>query len=162
MPSFDIVCQLDKHEVTNAVDQANREVSTRFDFKGIQATYQYEGSTITLHAETDFQLRQMIDILEHKFGKRQIDLEHMKIADPVIQHKNAQQVVTLQEGISQELAKKIVKFIKAQKVKVKVQAAVQGEQVRVSGKKRDDLQEVIGLLEAEEFGLPLQFGNFRD
>lgn len=160
MPSFDITCQLDKHEVANAVDQANREVSTRFDFKGIKASYKYEGNTITLHAEADFQLKQMIDILQHKFGKRQIDLGHMKIEAPVLQHKNATQVVTLQEGISQDIAKKIVKLIKAQKVKA--QAAIQGEQVRVSGKKRDDLQEVIGFLEATEIGLPLQFGNFRD
>lgn len=160
MPSFDIVCELDKHEVANAVDQANREVTTRFDFKGSNANYKYEKDTITLKAEADFQLQQMLEILRHKFTKRQIDLAHMKVADPVIQHKNAQQVVTLEEGIKQDVAKSIIKLIKEQKMKV--QAAIQGDQVRVTGKKRDDLQAVISLLEKSEIGIPLQFGNFRD
>ncbi|WP_423064245.1 YajQ family cyclic di-GMP-binding protein [Candidiatus Paracoxiella cheracis] len=160
MPSFDIMCELDKHEVANAVDQANREVTTRFDFKGSNASYKYEKDTITLKAEADFQLQQMLEILRHKFTKRQIDLAHMKAADPVIQHKNAQQVVTLEEGIKQDVAKNIIKLIKDQKMKV--QAAIQGDQVRVTGKKRDDLQAVIALLEKSEIGIPLQFGNFRD
>jgi len=160
MPSFDIVCELDKHEVANAVDQANREVSTRFDFKGSNASYIYENNTISLKAEADFQLNQMLDILRHKFTKRNIDLAHMKVAEPVIQHKNAQQAVTLEEGIKQDIAKRIIKLIKEQKMKV--QAAIQGEQVRVTGKKRDDLQAVITLLETSDLGIPLQFGNFRD
>ena len=160
MPSFDIVCELDKHEVANAVDQANREVSTRFDFKGSNASYTHDNDTITLRAEADFQLTQMLDILRHKFTKRQIDLGHMKVADPMIQHKNAQQVVTLQEGIDQEAARKIVKLVKDKKLKV--QTAIQGDQIRVTGKKRDDLQEVITMLREQKFGLPLRFGNFRD
>ncbi|AIT64125.1 YajQ family cyclic di-GMP-binding protein [Coxiella burnetii] len=159
MPSFDIQSELNKHEVSNAVDQANREVATRFDFKGSGATYKYEGNSITLQAETDFQLKQMIDILQNKFAKRQIDVAHMKLEDPIIQHKSAQQTVMLLEGIDQTAAKKIIKLIKDQKLKV--QAAIQGEKVRVTGKKRDDLQSVIGLLKEQEIGLPLQFDNFR-
>ena len=160
MPSFDVVCELDKHEVANAVDQANREVGTRFDFKGANANYRYEEKKITLRAEADFQLHQMVDILRQKLTKRQIDIRHMKIADPVIQHKSAEQVVTLQEGIDQDVAKKIIKLIKEQKLKV--QTAIQGDQVRITGKKRDDLQEVIAFLQKEDIGLPLQFNNFRD
>ena len=160
MPSFDIVSELDKHEVTNAIDQANREVTTRFDFKGTGANYKYEGNTITLRAETDFQLKQMLDILRTKFAKRQVDVGHLQLQDPVIQHKSAEQVVTLLEGIDQDIAKKIVKRIKGQKLKV--QAAIQGEKVRVTGKKRDDLQSVIGFLRENDMGVPLQFDNFRD
>ncbi|WP_304985920.1 YajQ family cyclic di-GMP-binding protein [Coxiella-like endosymbiont] len=160
MPSFDILSKLDKHEVSNAVDQANREVTTRFDFKGSGATYNYERNSITLRAETDFKLKQMIDILKNKFAKRQIDVEHMKIEEPVIQHKSAQQVVTLMEGIDQTAAKKIIKLIKDQKLKV--QAAIQAEKVRVTGKKRNDLQSVISFLREQDIGVPLQFNNFRD
>ena len=160
MPSFDVVCELDKHEVANAVDQANREVGTRFDFKGINANYKFDDKKITMHAEADFQLNQMLDILRQKLTKRQIDLGHIKLGDPVIQLKSAEQVVTLQEGIDQDIAKKVIKMIKAQKLKV--QAAIQGDQVRVTGKKRDDLQDVISFLKKEEVGLPLQFTNFRD
>lgn len=160
MPSFDIVSELDKHEVANAVDQANREVATRFDFKGSGSSYNYEEKTITLLAQSEFQLKQMLDILQQKFAKRAIDLGHMKCADALIQHKKAEQKITLQEGITQEIAKKIVKLIKEQKMKV--QAAIQGERVRVTGKKKDDLQEVMALLRKEELGLPLQFDNFRD
>ena len=160
MPSFDVVCELDKHEVANAVDQASREVTTRFDFKGVDATYKYEDKKITLRAEADFQLSQMLDILRQKLTKRAIDLGHLKPGDPVTQLSRAEQVVTLQEGIDQESAKKIIKKIKAQKFKV--QTAIQGDQVRVTGKKRDDLQDVIGFLKKEETDLPLQFTNFRD
>lgn len=160
MPSFDIVSTLNKHEVTNAVDQANREVGTRFDFKGSGAMFVYAGTTITLKSETDFQLKQMLDILQAKLAKRQVDLAHLEIAEPVIQHKNAEQVITLKEGIASETAKKIVKMIKDQKFKV--QAAIQGEQVRVTGKKRDDLQEVIAMLRKQNLGIPLQFENFRE
>ena len=160
MPSFDIVSTLNKHEVTNAVDQANREVGTRFDFKGSGATFIYAGTTITLKAETDFQLKQMLDILQAKLAKRQVDLAHLEMGEPIIQHKNSQQVITLKEGIAQDIAKKIIKMIKDQKFKV--QATIQGEQVRVSGKKRDDLQEVIAMLRKQNIGIPLQFENFRD
>ena len=160
MPSFDIVSEIDTHEVTNAVDQANREVSTRFDFKGANAKFTFEGEIVKLSAENDFQLQQMLDILKKKLTKRQVDLGHMKVADPVIQHKTAEQNVTMEQGIKQELAKKIVKIIKNEKMKV--QASVQGDQVRVTGKKRDDLQQVIALMKEQEIDLPLQFVNFRD
>lgn len=160
MPSFDIVCELDQHEMTNAVDQANREVANRFDFKGTDARYELNKGAIKLLAETEFQLQQMMDILRTKLTKRNIDLGHIKVETPVLQHKSAVQTVTLQEGISADIAKKIVKLIKDQKFKV--QASIQGEQVRVTGKKRDDLQEVIGYLRQAEVGLPLQFNNFRD
>ncbi|MCH9769363.1 MAG: YajQ family cyclic di-GMP-binding protein [Gammaproteobacteria bacterium] len=161
MPSFDIVCELDAHEVTNAVDQANREVSTRFDFRGADAKFEYaRKDDITLKAETDFQLQQMRDMLMKKLAKRSVDLKHLNPQDPVIQHKSATQVIKLKQGIEKEMAKKIVKLIKAEKYKV--QASIQGEQVRVTGKKRDDLQEVIGFLQAKELELPLQFDNFRD
>ncbi|WP_267256178.1 YajQ family cyclic di-GMP-binding protein [Coxiella endosymbiont of Ornithodoros maritimus] len=159
-PSFDIQSELNKHEVSNAVDQANREVRTRFDFKGSGVAYKYEGNSIILQAETNFQLKQMIDILKNKFAKRHIDVAHMKLEDPIIQHKSAQQIVMLLDGIDQITAKKIIKLIKDQKLKVQV--AIQGEKVRVTGKKRDDLQSVIGLLKEQEIGLPLQFDNFRD
>ncbi len=160
MPSFDIVSELDSHEVANAVDQANREVGTRFDFKGTDAKFTLEGDTITMQAEADFQLNQMLDILKAKLVKRQIDLGHLKVGDAVVQHKKAEQPVTLQQGIATDDAKKIIKSIKGQKIKV--QAAIQGDQIRVTGKKRDDLQAVIAFLRAEETGVPLQFNNFRD
>lgn len=160
MPSFDIVCEVDHHEVSNAVDQANREVGNRFDFKGTDSKYVLNENKITMKTEADFQLNQMIDVLRNKLSKRGIDVAHLKMADPVIQHKKAEQVITVQEGIAQDLAKKIVKFIKDKKMKV--QSSIQGEQIRVTGKKRDDLQDVISTLEEENFGLPLQFGNFRD
>jgi hypothetical protein len=160
MPSFDIVCELDQHEVANAVDQANREVGTRFDFKGSNAQYELNKETIKLSAETDFQLKQMMDILRTKLTKRNVNLGHLEVGEPVLQHKSAEQVVTLKQGISSEMAKKIIKLIKDKKFKV--QASIQGEQVRVNGKKRDDLQEVIAFLRNEDVGLPVQFGNFRD
>lgn len=160
MPSFDIVCELDKHEVTNAVDQANREVTTRFDFKGSGSIFKHEGDKITLQAQNDFQLKQMLDMLNQKFAKRNLNVGHMKMGEPVIQLNSAQQVVTLQEGISQDIAKKIIKLIKDQKMKV--QAAIQGDSIRVTGKKRDDLQSVIAMLKKQEVGLPITFGNFRD
>ena len=160
MPSFDIVSTLNKHEVSNAVDQANREVGTRFDFKGSGANFVYSGTTITLKSETDFQLKQMLDILKTKLAKRQVDLGHLEMAEPVIQHKNAQQIITLKEGIAQDIAKKIIKMIKDQKLKV--QATIQGEQVRVTGKKKDDLQDVITMLRKQGVGIPLQFENFRE
>jgi len=160
MPTFDIVSELDHHELTNAVDQANREVANRFDFKGSDAHYELSKEAIKLCAETEFQLQQMLDILRTKLTKRQIDLGHLKEETAVLQHKTAIQSLSLQEGISSEIAKKIVKLIKDKKFKV--QAAIQGEQLRVTGKKRDDLQEVIACLRQESVGVPLQFTNFRD
>lgn len=160
MPSFDIVSEMDRHEVTNAVNQANREVGNRFDFKGTDTKYDLKDDKITLKAEVDFQLNQMIDILRQKLTKRGVDVGHLKIGEPTIQHKKAEQVITLQEGIAQDVAKKIVKFIKDHKAKV--QPTIQGDQVRVTGKKLDDLQKMISLIEGHDFGLPLQCGNYRD
>ena len=160
MPSFDVVSELDGHEVANAVDQANREVDTRFDFKGTGAKFEVADFVVSLEAEADFQLKQMVDILTQKLSKRGIDVACMKVEDPEIALNKARQKVVLKHGIESELARKIVKLVKD--AKLKVQSQVQGEQVRVTGKKRDDLQDVIALLKKTELGLPLQFTNFRD
>jgi uncharacterized protein YajQ (UPF0234 family) len=161
MPSFDIVSELDSHEVTNAVDQANKEVSTRFDFKGSNANFELDkDSNIVMKAESTFQLQQMLPILYAKMGKRGIDiacLESGKIQDT---GKTAQQSIALKQGIESDMAKKIVKLIKDKKLKV--QTAINGDKLRVTGKKRDDLQEVIQMLRGEDLGQPLQFNNFRD
>lgn len=160
MPSFDVVSEVNHHELTNAVDQANREVSTRFDFKGTGSNFELNGSQITMNTESEFQLAQMYDMLCSKLVKRGIDISCLEMADPVVQLKTAVQVVTVREGIETTDAKKMVKMIKEKKLKV--QAAIQGEQLRVTDKKRDDLQQVIALLKEGDFGLPLQFKNFRD
>jgi uncharacterized protein YajQ (UPF0234 family) len=160
MPSFDVVSEVNLHEVANAVDQANREVDTRFDFKGSNAKFELNESVINLSAETEFQLQQMLDILHTKLAKRGIDIASLKTDPPLVAGKQARQTVTLIQGIDSTLAKKIVKLIKDSKLKV--QAAIQGEKVRVTGKKRDDLQEVIALLRGAELEQPLQFDNFRD
>lgn len=160
MPSFDIVCELDMHEVSNAVDQANREVGTRFDFKDANASYTLSEHEIKMVTESDFQLHQMIDILNNKMVKRGIELGHMQLGEPDIQHKKATQIITLKEGIETDIAKKIVKIIKNEKMKV--QSSIQGDKVRVTGKKRDDLQSVIAMLREQKLDLPLQFNNFRD
>ncbi len=160
MPSFDIVSEVDLHEAANAVDQANREVSTRFDFKGSGARFELEGEQITLHAQNDFQLKQMLDILQMKLSKRGVDIACLDISEPQISGQAAHQTVILRQGIDKELAKKITKRIKD--TKLKVQASIQGEKVRVTGKKRDDLQKVIQTLREAKLDLPLQFINFRD
>ncbi|QOC21869.1 YajQ family cyclic di-GMP-binding protein [Wenzhouxiangella sp. AB-CW3] len=160
MPSFDIVSEVDHHEVANAVDQANREVATRFDFKGTDSSFEVSESVITLKTESEFQLGQMLDMLYAKLAKRGIDLEAAEAGEPVIQAKSAIRQVTIREGIDTPLAKKIVKHLKGSKLKV--QAAIQGDQVRVTGKKRDDLQQAIALVKEAEFEIPLQFTNFRD
>lgn len=160
MPSFDVVSELDGHEVANAVDQANREVDTRFDFKGTGAKFEVADFVVTLEAQADFQLKQMMDILTQKLARRGIDVGCMKAEDPEIALNKARQKVVLRHGIESELARKIVKLVKD--AKLKVQSQIQGDQVRVTGKKRDDLQEVIALLRKAELGLPLQFTNFRD
>ncbi len=160
MPSFDIVSEVDMHEVTNAVDQANREVGTRFDFKGSDARYELEGAEVVMEAESEFQLKQMLDILQTKLTRRGVDIECLEIHDPETRGKRAHQRVTLRQGVDKELARKIVKLIKDGKFKV--QAAIQGEKVRVTGKKRDELQRVIAMLREAKLGLPLQFQNFRD
>ena len=160
MPSFDIVSELNPHEVTNAVDQASREVSTRFDFKGTGAKFELADLVITLSAPADFQLKQMMDILKLKLTKRGIDIVCMKVDEPVVSGQTAKQVVTLRQGIDTELGKKLQRLIKDSKLKV--QAAIQDKQVRVTGKSRDDLQEAIALIRGGKLELPLQFTNFRD
>jgi uncharacterized protein YajQ (UPF0234 family) len=161
MPSFDVVSEVDLHEVRNAVDQANKEVTTRFDFKGSDASFELKDDAISLKAENTFQLKQMMDILRNKFTKRNIDagaLDPQKTVETGI--NNATQKVLLKQGLDSDNGKKVVKALKA--AKLKVQSQIQGEQVRVTGKKRDDLQQAIALLREEELGLPLQFTNFRD
>lgn len=160
MPSFDIVSEFDMHEASNAVDQANREVSTRFDFKGSNSRFEQKDDLITLHAEAEFQLQQMLDILQNKLTKRGVDIACMEISDSHVSGKTAQQDIKLKQGLDTPLAKKIVKIIKDKKMKV--QASIQGEKVRVTGKKRDDLQQVIQILKEEKLEMPLQFDNFRD
>ena len=160
MPSFDIVSEVDHHELTNAVDQANREVGDRFDFKGTGAEFSLDEATISLKAQDEFQLSQMLDILHNKLAKRGIDIGCLDAQDPATSGQEARQTVVVRQGIEPALAKKIVKSIKD--AKLKVQAAIQGEQVRVTGKKRDDLQSVIAMLREAEHELPLQFNNFRD
>ncbi len=160
MPSFDVVSELDHHELTNAVDQANREIGNRFDFKGTGAKFELAEYTVTLEAPSDFQLKQMLDILTQKVSARHIDLAAMDAQVPEITLSKARQSVVMKHGVDADHARKIVKHIKDSKLKV--QAAIQGEQVRVTGKKRDDLQDVIRLLKGADIGLPLQFTNFRD
>jgi uncharacterized protein YajQ (UPF0234 family) len=160
MPSFDVVSDFDAHEVVNAVDQANREVNTRFDFKGTGSKYELEGQLITLTTQSDFQLKQMLDILRQKLTKRGVDIGCMKEEEPELTGSQARQDVLLRKGIETLLAKSLVKTIKGSKLKV--QAAIQGEKLRVSGKKRDDLQSVISLLKDTDVDLPLQYENFRD
>jgi cyclic-di-GMP-binding protein len=160
MPSFDIVSEVDIQEVRNAVDQANREIGTRFDFKGVEASFELKESQVMLHAEQEFQLGQMMDILRQKLVKRSVDIACMEIGEAENSLNASRQTVTVRQGIESDLAKKMVKDIKASKLKV--QAQIQGEQVRVTGKKRDDLQQVINLLRESNYDLPLQFQNFRD
>ncbi|MGD8587629.1 MAG: YajQ family cyclic di-GMP-binding protein [Chromatiales bacterium] len=160
MPSFDIVSEVDIQEVRNAVDQANREIDTRFDFKGVNAKFEQNGGEITLRAEQEFQLNQMMDILRQKLVKRKVDVKSMDVREPETSLNAARQLVIMKQGIENVTAKQIVKDIKSSKIKV--QAQIQGEQVRVTGKKRDDLQQVISILREADYGLPLQFQNFRD
>src|SRR5688572_9491029 len=160
MPSFDIVSELNAHEVSNAVDQANRAVETRFDFKGTNAKYEMKDFVITMSAQAEFQLKQMLDILFLKLSKRGVDVACTKVDEPVVLGQTAKQLVTLREGIDTELGKKLQRLIKDSKLKV--QAAIQDKQVRVTGKSRDDLQEAIALIRGGKLELPLQFTNFRD
>ena len=160
MPSFDVVSEVNHHELSNAVDQANREVTTRFDFKGSGSNFDLAGNLITMNTQSEFQLQQMYDILCNKLVKRGVDIAALDLGDPNIQLKTATQVVTVREGIETAESKKMIKLIKDRKMKV--QAAIQGDQLRVTGKKRDDLQEVIALLKESRFAMPLQFKNFRD
>jgi uncharacterized protein YajQ (UPF0234 family) len=160
MPSFDVVSEIDTHELTNAVDQAVRELSQRFDFKDTDAAFELEETTVTLSAPADFQLKQMLEILKLKVAKRGIDVACLEVKDPVVNLATAKQQVILKHGIDPETGKKVSRLLKDSKLKV--QAQIQGEKVRVTGKKRDDLQEAIALLRKTTFEVPLQFNNFRD
>lgn len=160
MPSFDIVSELDMHEAQNALDQANKEVGTRFDFKGSNAEFELKDGTILMKAESTFQLQQMLPILFSKMSKRGIDIAALETGDVKEGTKTAQQPLTLKEGLEKTLAKKIVKLIKD--TKLKAQAAIEGEKIRVTAKKRDDLQAVMQMLRSQDLEQPIQFNNFRD
>jgi len=160
MPSFDVVSEVDMHELTNAVDQANKEVGTRFDFKGTDASFELAQHDITLTGESKFQVGQMLDIFRIKLSRRGVDVDCMDVQQAEESGLKVRQKVIIKEGLDSESAKKITKAIKEKKLKV--QAQIQKEQVRVTGKKRDDLQAVMAMLKAEGLGIPLQFKNFRD
>jgi uncharacterized protein YajQ (UPF0234 family) len=160
MPSFDVVSEVDMHELTNAVDQTMREINNRFDFKGVDARVEQNKEEVVLTADTDFRIRQMRDIFHARLVKRGIELESLDEGDVETTLSHARQVMRIRQGLDKEAARKIVKLIKDSKIKV--QAANQGDQVRVTGKKRDDLQQVMAMLKDADTGLPLQFKNFRD
>jgi uncharacterized protein YajQ (UPF0234 family) len=160
MPSFDVVSEIDTHELTNAVDQAVRELSQRFDFKDTDAAFELEDTTVTMTAPADFQLKQMLDILKLRIAKRGIDVACLEVKDPEVNLARAKQLVVLRHGIDAETGRKVSRLIKDSKLKV--QAQIQGEKVRVTGKKRDDLQEAMALLRKALLEVPLQFNNFRD
>jgi len=160
MPSFDVVSEVDMHEIANAVDQTNREVATRFDFKGSDAKVEMVEGGLSLEGENEFQLDQMMSILETKLAKRKVDINALDPGEVQESNRRARRPITLRQGIDKELARRIVKQVKESKLKAR--ASVQGEQVRVTGKKRDDLQQVIALLKEQKFDQPLQFINFRD
>jgi cyclic-di-GMP-binding protein len=160
MPSFDAVSELNAHEVANAIDQANRELSQRFDFKDTGARFELKEFTVTMHAQVDFQLKQMLEILKLRLSKRGIDLVCLEVKEAQTTLSAAHQEVLLKHGVDQETGKKITRLLKDSKLKV--QASLQGEKVRVTGKQRDDLQSAMVLLRAAKLEVPLQFNNFRD
>jgi cyclic-di-GMP-binding protein len=160
MPSFDAVSELNAHEVANAIDQANRELSQRFDFKDTGARFELQEFTVTLQAQVDFQLKQMLEILKVRLSKRGVDLVCLEVKEPHTTLSAAHQEVLLKQGVDQETGKKIARLLKD--AKLKVQASLQGEKVRVTGKQRDDLQAAMALLRAAKLEVPLQFNNFRD
>jgi cyclic-di-GMP-binding protein len=160
MPSFDAVSELNAHEVANAIDQANRELSQRFDFKDTGARFDLNELTVTLHAQVDFQLKQMLEILKLRLSKRGVDLVCLELKEPQTNLAAARQDVVLRQGIDQDSGKKITRLIKDSTLKV--QASLQGDKVRVVGKKRDDLQAAMALLRAAKLEVALQFNNFRD
>jgi hypothetical protein len=161
MPSFDIVSEVNQVEVRNAVDQANKEVSTRFDFKGSDARVETADKTLTLYADDDFKLKQVTDILTARLAKRQVDVRALKYGDPEkISGNKMKQAITVRTGVEQDLAKRIVKLLKDSKLKV--QGSIQGDAVRVSGTKKDDLQSAIALVRKTITDFPLQYQNFRD
>jgi uncharacterized protein YajQ (UPF0234 family) len=160
MPSFDVVSEVDLHELTNAVDQAGRIIKNRFDFKGVEASFKRDEHIVVITAEAEFQVAQMEDMLRTALMKCSIDPAAMELSDPVTLGKTVSQNIVLRNGLDSDQCRSVVKIIKGSKLKV--QAQVQGEQVRVTGKKRDELQQVMAALREEDFGAPLQFNNFRD
>lgn len=160
MPSFDVVSEVDMHELTNAVDQASREITQRYDFKGVDATFELQDGVVTMKAEVQYQTDQMLDMLRNKMVKRKIDIRSLKVENIEIIGKRTTQKVIVQQGVESEIARKIVKHVKEKKMKVQI--AIQGDKLRVTGTKRDDLQVVIADLRQQSFGVPLQFNNFRD
>ena len=160
MPSFDIVSEFDAQELNNAVNQANREIGNRFDLKGTGCKVEQEKDDVVVHADEEFQLEQVKDIFRNQLIKRGIDVRAIEEQDAVVNLGNARQAITMKQGVDTVLAKKIVKMIKEKKMKV--QASIQGEKVRVTGKKRDDLQSVIAFIKDQELDQPLQYDNFRD
>ncbi len=160
MASFDIKSEIDHHEITNAVDQANRILQNRFDFKGTGAEFSLADNQITLSAVEEFQIHQMLPIRNESLAKRSVDLKSLKPGEVEVATGSASQIMNLQEGIDKELAKKITALVKQSKSKV--QASIQGDSVRITGKKRDDLQQIIQLVKDQNFPVPLQYVNFRD
>ncbi|MEE2984225.1 MAG: YajQ family cyclic di-GMP-binding protein [Pseudomonadota bacterium] len=160
MPSFDVVSEVDKHELTNAIDQTNREVTNRFDFKGTNARVERNDNALTIIATAEFQIKQIVDILQGRMTKRGIDIDCLDFQEVTESNNEARQNVVVREGIEKDIARKMIKLIKDSKIKV--QAQIQQNQLRVSGKKRDDLQNVIAELKAARLGLPVQYVNFRD
>lgn len=160
MPSFDIVSEINMEEIRNATENANRELATRFDFRGVEASFEYKDKTVLMSAQAEFQLQQMESMFRNACSKRNIDTGVMDCKPFTQTGKNCRQVIAFKEGIEQDVAKKIVKLVKD--AKIKVQTAIQGDQLRVTGKKRDDLQEVMQLVRQANLGQPFQFNNFRD
>ncbi len=160
MPSFDIVSKLDQHEVVNAVEQANRDVGARYDFKGVAAHFELTSDEITLHAEVDFQLQQMLPILKDRLVKRGIDIKCLELKAVQTANLKCRQQIILRSGLDKAFAKQIINLIKEEKLKVQCQ--IQGDQIRVTGKKRNDLQHVMALLRDSDLELPLQYDNMRD
>ena len=160
MPSFDVVSQVDQQEVRNAVDQANRELATRFDFKNTNAKFTLAAHELVMRAPNEFQLRQMYDVLTKRLVGRQVDIRCLELDAPQVNLSEARQPITVRQGVESEMARELVKRVKP--MKLKVQVAIQGDQLRVTGKKRDELQQVISMLKEAKLDLPLQFENYRD
>ena len=160
MPSFDIESKVDLHELTNAIDQSNRVIANRYDFKEANASFEFANEVVKLNANEAFQIDQMIPILKENLAKRSIDLKALKLGEKNISNSIASLDAEINQGINQDIAREIVKIIKSSKIKV--QSSIQGDSLRVNGKKRDELQEIITLLKSKEIEIPLQFGNFRD
>jgi cyclic-di-GMP-binding protein len=163
VPSFDVVSELDGHEVSNGVDQANRELTQRFDFKNTGAEFRRDAKepfVVEMRAQVEFQLTQMLDILKQRLARRGVDVKCIEVKDPETNLAEARQRVVLKHGIDADTARKIVRQLKDSGLKV--QAAIQGDKVRVTGKKRDDLQAAIAMLRKAEVDVPLQYDNFRE